>query len=144
MIDPGQSRRPTGRRRAVVRFVALWIVAGLAAGALWAALTPAVEARAESYEAIVAGDVTLAVIAAAAGLGAGGVGLLRTGQASTARFIKAVLGSMAASVVAWGTGRLLGAPTLTMPVVLLLWPLSIAVVTVLGTLVTTLTTRDSY
>jgi len=46
--------------------------------------------------------------------------------------------------VAWGVGRQLGAPVLTLTAVLLVAPLALALVTVLGSLVMTLALRDPY
>jgi hypothetical protein len=131
--------------RAVLARAAGWAAAGLAVGGLWALLTPAVRARSESYEQLLAGDATLAALVSAGGVAAGAYGLWRhAGPGATLRFVGALLGSVLASLVAWGSGRLLGAPVLSAVAVLLFWPMAVAMVTVLGSLVATLLTRETY
>lgn len=131
--------------RALLRPVLGWLVAGVVVGALWALLTPMAGDRAESYEQLVAGDVTLAVLGLVSGAGTAAVGLWRhRGPGAATRFGWALLGSGGASLVSWGTGLVCGAPALTIPGVLVLWPFSLAVVTVLVALVATLTSRDTY
>lgn len=131
-------------RPALIRAVG-WTAAGLAVGGLWALLAPTMRGRSESYEQLLAGDVTLAVLVGVAGLGVAVHGLWRhAGPGATAYFMGSLLGSGIGSIVAWGTGRLLGAPVLVSAAVLLLWPMVIALVTVTWTLIATLVTREKY
>jgi hypothetical protein len=121
-----------------------WLVAGVVAGVLWRVLTPLAAGWSESYETDLAGDLTLAGLEVVAGVLAGLLGLASSGRGAAQRFVVAVLGAAAASGVAWGAGRLISAPRLLMPAVLLLWPLTVALVTVVATLVATLVLRDPY
>jgi hypothetical protein len=120
------------------------VLAGVVVGILWRLLSPVAAGWSESYERDLAGDVTLAVLDVLAGVLGAALGLARPGPGSAARFVVVVLGSSAASGVAWQTGRLLGAPKLAMPAVLLLWPLAVAIVTVGATLIASLVLRDPY
>jgi hypothetical protein len=142
-------RRGIGRRSRLgrpLRVVGGWLLAGVVVGVLWRVLTPTAVGWAESYEADYAGDVVLAGLGVTAGLLTAALGQLRPGPGpgSAQRFVVAVLGAAAASGLAWSVGGLTGAPRLVMPAVLLLWPLAIALATVLWTLVATLVLRDPY
>ena len=131
-------------RRTPAVLVAGGAVLGVAVGVAWRLLTPLAAARVEGYEVRVAGDVTLAALEVLVGLLVGLLGLLRPGPGAAGRFVGAVRGSGAGRAAAWGVGRLLAAPTLTMPSLLLLWPLTVGAVTVVATLVATLVLRDPY
>lgn len=132
------------RLNALRRPVAWWLAAGLLVGLVWRLVTPWAAAGADNYERLVAGEIVLAVLEVLAGLVVAVLGLMRSGPGSAARLAAAVVGSGGASVVAWGVGRLLGASAVTMTAVLLLWPLTVAAVTVLVSLVATLVSRDAY
>jgi hypothetical protein len=130
------------RSRAVLRPVALWSGVGLVLAAAWRGLTPLAGHYADGYERAVAGDVTLAVLELAVGIVTAIVGLVRSGPGSGTRFGVAVVGCGASSVLAWGVGRLLGAPVLTLAGVVLLAPLALSVVTVFASLVVMILARD--
>lgn len=128
----------------VVRPLAVWLLLGLVLGAAWRWLTPVVQGRAEGFERDLSGDVTLAALEVAVGVVAALRGLLRPGTGAATRFGVAAAGATVASLVAWGTGRLLGSPGLSVTVVLLLCPLAVALVTVLGSLVATVVAREPH
>ena len=113
---------------------------------LWTLLVPVLRARAESYEQQLAGDATLAVITCVAGVAVALHGLwFRSGPGVSLHITGTVLGSALASAVAWGTGRVLGAPVLASAAVLVFWPMTIAFVTVVWTLaVTLLSPHEEY
>lgn len=111
---------------------------------MWRGLTPLAQSQAHDSEQLIAGQVVLAVLGIIAGLVVAVQVLIRSGPGSAARLAGAVAGSTAASVMAWGTGRILGERGVEMTAIPLLWPLTVATVTVLVSLVTTLMSRDSY
>jgi hypothetical protein len=124
--------RATGVRAAAV--VAVGIVTGL----LWAACTPAVRGASDGVEQQLAGEVTFAVLAAVAGVAIGVLGLLRPGARPVPAAAVLLLGAGAASVAAWGVGRLLGAPVIKATGVLVLMPLTTALVMAAASLVAVL------
>lgn len=127
------------------RAAAGWLAVGVALGAAWSWLTPLARNWADvAYERDVAGDVTLAGLEVTVGVVVAVVGLVRAGPGSALRLVVAVVGSAVASLVAWGTGRLLGAPTLMLVGVLVLAPLALALTTVIGTLAATVFVREPY
>jgi hypothetical protein len=143
--EGGSAGGDRARGRVLLRLarVALaWVLAGVAFGVAWRFLTPVASGWADSYEQGLSGDVTFAVLAVTAGLVAAAVGMLRPGPGAAARFVAAVVGALTAGPVAWGVGLLAGAPTLTVVSVLLLWPLTLAIATVLGSLVAIVVVRD--
>jgi hypothetical protein len=127
------------------RLAVLWAVAGAVVGVLWPLAVPVASTWSEGYERQLDGDATLAVLLCCAG---GAVALhalwRRSGPGSAGRFVESLLGSTLASAVAWGTGGALGAPALVSTAVLAFWPLTIAFVTVVWTMVATLVTREEY
>lgn len=127
------------------RWLAGWLAVGVLVAGAWSWLTPRVGLWSDvPSEQVLSGDVTLAGLEMLVGLVGALVGLARPGRGSAARFGLAVVGSAVASLVAWGVGRLIGAPTLTVNAVLLLAPLTLALVTVLGTLVATIVIREPF
>jgi hypothetical protein len=130
--EPSRGRR--ARLRGAVVQIAVLLAAGVVVGVAWRLLTPAVAGGSDGAERALAGEVTLAGLGALAGLVLAIEGLVRRGPRAPARFGVALAGSQAGSAVAWGVGRLLGAPVLAAPGVLLVWPLALCLVTVLVTL----------
>jgi hypothetical protein len=131
--------------RSLVGWLARWLAVGVLVAGVWDWLTPLVGSWSDvSYEQVLSGDVTLAGLEVLVGLAAALVGLVRPGRGSAARFGAAVAGSAVASCVAWGAGRLIGAPPLTMNVVLVLAPLVLALVTVLWVLIAVIVIRDPF
>jgi len=125
---------PAPAWRALVLQGAALAVLGVAAGLGWAALAPVVARRSDGIEATIAGEVTLSLLGVAVGLLVAVVGLVRPGEPPLGLAVLRLVGSGAASALAWGVGRLAGAPVLAAPGTVLVWPLTVAVVTALGTL----------
>jgi hypothetical protein len=127
------------------RSLAGWLAVGVLMAGAWHGLTPVVGRWSDdSSERALSGDVTLAGLEVLVGLVGALVGLVRSGRGSAVRFAVAVAGSAVASLVAWGVGRLTGAPILTMNAVLVLAPLALALLTVLWTLIATIVLRDPF
>jgi hypothetical protein len=133
-------RRP-GLRELVLPVVAL-AVCGVAVGLLWRAGAPLVQRASDGPESVIAGEVAMAGVGLLAGLATAIIGLVRGGPSPTPRFLSSLVGSCLGSVIAWGVGRLIGAPPIAATGVLLVWPLTVATVTVLVTLVVTLVAPD--
>ena len=69
-----------------------------------------------------------------AGLVTAVAGLVRPGRHPLAGAVLRLVGSVVAAFVAWGVGRLAGAPALAAPGAVLLWPLTTALVTAVASL----------
>jgi hypothetical protein len=127
-----------GRRRGRARSMAVALgalaVLGVAVGLLWAALTPAVAGWSDGIENRISGEVAFAGLGLVAGLGVAAVGLARPGRHPLEGAVSRLVGSVPAALVAWGVGRLAGAPVLAAPGVLVIWPLACALATALVTL----------
>jgi hypothetical protein len=124
--------RPLARIAAIRLLVLLGV--GVAVGLLWAALAPVVSGWSDGIEDQLSGEVALAGLGLAAGLGVAGAGLLRPGPRPVPGVAVWLLGSVPASLLAWGLGRLAGAPVLAAPGVVVIWPLTAALTTALFTL----------
>jgi len=118
------------------------LVGGMAVGLLWATLAPVVHDRSDGIEAEISGEVTFAALALVAGVVVAVRSLLRPGRRPLAGTVVDLVGSAVASAVAWGTGRVAGAPVLAATGVLVLWPLTVALVTAVVTLVVVLVQPD--
>jgi len=136
------ARRPA-LRRALVQVSAL-AAAGAVLGLVWRLLVPTVQNVSDGAERAIGGEVAMAGLGLIAGVAVGVLGMVRTGPAPTARFLWSLVGSGVGSLVAWGVGESTGGPPLAATGVLVVWPLSVAAVTVLVTLVTTLVSPDTH
>jgi len=118
------------------------LVGGMAVGLLWATLAPVVHDRSDGIEAEISGEVTFAALALVAGVVVAARSLLRPGRRPVTGTVVDLVGSGVASLIAWGTGRVAGAPVLAATGVLVLWPLTVALVTAVVTLVVVLVQPD--
>jgi hypothetical protein len=91
---------------------------------------------------VLAGEVAMAGLGLLVGLLVGVVAVIRPGPWPTLRMIGWLIGSGLGSLLAWRVGLLVGAPRLAAPGVLVFWPLAVAVVTMLVTMVATLAFPD--
>jgi hypothetical protein len=128
--------------RAFALPVAVLAGVGVLLGPVWAWSAPQLARFADGSEKVLDGEVALGGIGLVAGVVVALFGLLRPGQRPTARFLGLLLGSGAGSWLCWKAGLLVGAPQLAAPGVLVFWPLAVAVVTVLATLVIVLVAPD--
>jgi hypothetical protein len=119
-------------------------IVGVPLGLGWAGVCPVVARISDGAERVFAGEVAMAGLGLVAGLLVGITLVIRPGPAPTARLIGALLGSGLGSVLAWRVGLLAGAPPLAAPGVLVFWPLAIATLTVLVSLVRTLLFPERY
>jgi hypothetical protein len=128
----------TGRRLVWPAPLPLLLVAagaGIAVGAGWAVLAPVVVRWTGSVEKAAAGDVTFGLLGILAGLITAVVLLVWPGARPAAHAAEVLAAAAAASLLAWGVGRLLGAPTLHALALIVLWPLMAAVVTMIRALI---------
>jgi hypothetical protein len=88
-----------------------------------------------SAEDAAAGDVTFGLLGILAGLITAVVLLVWPGSRPAARAALVLAAASAASLLGWGAGRLLGAPTLHAVALVVLWPLVAAVVTMVRSLI---------
>jgi hypothetical protein len=107
------------------------LLTGLLLAVSWRLFVPTVAGWSPSDERELAASVAYVPLAAVAGLAVAVGGLLRPGPGATARFLVTLAGSGLGTLVAWGVGRLLGVPTVTVPGVLLVWPVVTCLVTAL-------------
>ena len=137
---------PDGGAGSVVRSIlgraVVLAVGGAAVGLLWAAIAPAVRGASEGIEREVGGDLAFAGLAVLAGLVVAVAGLVRPGRRPATGALVNLVGSGAASGVAWGVGRAVGAPVIAATGVLVLWPLTTALVTALVSLLLVLLRPD--
>jgi hypothetical protein len=128
----------TDRRRAWPALLPVLLVAtgaGIAVGAGWVVLAPVVVRWTGSVEGAAAGDVTFGLLGILAGLMTAVVLLVWPGARPAAHAAAVLAAAAGASPLAWGVGRLLGAPTLHAVALLVLWPLVAAVVTMVRALI---------
>jgi hypothetical protein len=128
--------------RAAVVHLGVLLAAGVVVGLAWAAVAPAVAARSDGIESQLSGEVAFAGLGLLAGVAVAIAGLVRPGSQPVVGAAVRLLGSVVASVLAWGVGRLAGAPVLAAPGVVVIWPLATAVTTALVTLVLVLAHPD--
>lgn len=116
-------RRPEPGGRVVVWPWAIGCtLAGVAAGAAWRLLVPVLIDPADQERAV-ARDGVFALICLVTGLLVGAA-LARVGATDWRRLVVVLSCSLAGSGVAWGTGLLLGIPTLGATGAPLLWPVA--------------------
>ncbi|HEY6795400.1 MAG TPA: hypothetical protein VI248_12050 [Kineosporiaceae bacterium] len=123
-----------GTVRTVAAGLGVLLLLAVAVGLLWAALAPAVAGWSDGVEDRISPEVTFAGLGLIAGLGVAGAGLVRPGRHPVAGAVVRLVGSVPASLLAWGVGRLAGAPVLAATGVLILWPLACGLTTALVTL----------
>ena len=127
------------------RAAGLWLAAGVVEALAWRGSSPLFYGWSDvSYEHGFSGDVAFAALQLAVGLVAAIVGLAFAGRGAPLRVVVAGVGSTLAGLVAWGGGRLLGAPVLHLVAVLVLAPLTLGLITVVGTLLATIFVRDPF
>lgn len=120
-------RRAPGARGDLGWLVALLVV-GMLAGVGWRLLVGPVVAASDRLETAVAGDATLALLGAVAGVLTALVLLARPGPAASRRVLVVLLGCCTAGALCWQTGALLGAPPLRASATAFVWPLTTAAV----------------
>lgn len=143
--DPaGVAARPALRSflLAELRTVVGLIGGGLVVGLVWAALVPVVQRWSDPGEHAVAGDGGFAMIGSAAGVVTALLLARAPGRYQTLRAATVLLGAVPASAMSVVVGRLAGAPALQAYGVLLLWPLTAAVITMFRLLVSILIWPD--
>ena len=132
-------------RRALLselRLAAVVALAGVALGAAWAALVGPVSGAAETFERAVASDGTFVVLTTVAGVVTAVLLVRRPGRHAPARVAVVLLASLAGAALAWGTGVVLGAPSLRAVGAVLLWPAVASLLVALGALAGTLRSGD--
>lgn len=102
------------------------LVAGVAVGLLWSALSPWTRTLRGPEEAMAAGDATLGLLGVLAGIVTTLVLFRRPGTNPSLRLAVVLVASTVGAFLAWPVGRLCGAPVLHAVGVLLLWPLTVA------------------
>jgi hypothetical protein len=127
--------REVHRLRPYRRQVLVLTGVGVGAGVAWRLLTPLADRLSDGAERVLAGEVTMSGLGLLIGLVVAIIGLTRPGHRAPASFAASVVGSGIGSLLAWGVGRLIGAPVLTATGVLAIWPFTVALVTVVATLV---------
>ncbi len=104
------------------------LVVGVLVGLTWRALLPLAARWADVGEASIAREGMLATIGAVTGLLVAVWLLARPGASPVRRVAVGVLGSVLGAWVAWGVGRLAGAPVLRAPGAAFVWPVTTAAV----------------
>ena len=120
-----------------VRAAGACLAGGLLAGVVWAVLAPAASRNwTSSGEAVFAVEGTFALVGLLAGVLTAVFLALRPGRSPVLRLLVLLLAAAAGSGLAWWAGsRLLDPdPALTVPAVVLTWPLSTAVLTAVRSL----------
>jgi hypothetical protein len=107
---------------------------GVLVGLLWAVGTPFVRNASDGIEDRISGEVTFTVLGLVVGVGVALAGLVRPHRRPFAAAVVDLCGSVPASALAWGVGRLAGAPPLTTPGAVLVWPLAAAGLTAIVSL----------
>jgi len=117
-----------------VRGLAVAVVAGgVLVGVLWAVVAPFVTGHSDRTETQASGDGTLAILELIAGVVTATALVLRPGRQPAARFAIAVVGVTGGAFLSWAVGAATGAPHLAAAGVVLLWPFTVAAITVLRT-----------
>jgi len=107
------------------------LLTGVLLAAAWRLFVPTVAGWSSVDERALAPSVAYVPLAAIAGLAVAVGGLLRAGPGATTRFLVTLAGSGLGTLVAWGAGRLMGVPPVTVPGVLVVWPVVTCLVTAL-------------
>lgn len=134
VLTPGA--RDVVRRRDSARLPVVGVLlAGVAVGLLWPAVLPWSQGIGGPDEVMAAGDATLGVLCVVAGLGTTLLVVLRPGPTPALRLSVLLGASVAGAGVAWGVGLLAGAPPVHAVGVLLLWPLTLAMVSLVRSVI---------
>ncbi len=120
-----------------VRAGAACLAGGLLGGVVWAVLAPAASQRwTSSGEGAFAVEGTLAVLGVLAGILTAAALVVRPGRAPAVRLLVLLVAATVGSGLAWFVGSRLLEPdvALTVPAVVLTWPLTTAVLTAVRSL----------
>jgi hypothetical protein len=129
---------PPRRWSAALPLLLVGLGGGLGVGAVWVVLAPVVARWAGPVEDTAARDVTFGLLGVLAGLVTAGALLVWPGSRPALHAGLLLGAATGASLLAWGTGVLLGAQPLRAIALVVVWPLVAAAMTVVRSLVVVL------
>jgi hypothetical protein len=130
--------RPGSWRRPIIASALLAAGGGIALGAAWVVFGRLLAGWVSALEGPGAHDVAFALLAVLAGVITAGVLALRPGDRPGLQVGLVLVAVSVASLLAWGVGRLLGAPALHAVAMVVVWPLVTAALTTVRSLISVL------